>query len=316
MFTTRRLSCLTTTRVAPWSALFGLSAVPFACSDPSSIPTDKTTSGNGGIQATAAAASSGALDAGTTETDVEAGAPSDVPSDAPSDAGMAVDISGDWAMFAFADPVAVSIAQHGGELTGTGCCGGLPSESATLDCCSPLGGSIHGRRMNFTFAVELASSAYAADAFVSADGTRMAGAFHGASGWLDEPTAWLRLDPGQVWLSGPDETALTALEAHAGSYALRLQGEVSVGIYTPGQRYSLHVVGRRPETMVYGALGAFWHTELTWNEAAQTLTAGPVPQTDPRLPIELELRFENETLANVTALLPSDEVATFSVGAP
>jgi hypothetical protein len=270
---------------------------------------------SGGGDASTASVPDGVMsEAGVAVNDVDSG-PVAAALDAGASPVASVDVSGDWAMFAFEDPVAVSLTQQGEDISGTGCCGGLPTEQTFIDCCSSLAGSIVGRRVNFAFAVELAPGTYAVDAFVSSDGTRMAGAFHNLGGWGDEPTAWLRLGPGQAWLSARGDDELIVPDALTGTFLLTLDSEASVGTYAPAQSYRLQLMAGA-EAMVRGALGAFWHSELAWNEAEQTLTAGPVPETDPALPTELDLRFEEEALVSVTALLPSGEVARFSVSGP
>jgi hypothetical protein len=64
--------------------------------------------------------------------------------------------------------------------------------------------------------------------------------------------------------------------------------------------------------LIAGDLGAFWGGELSWNDAEETLIAGPVPETDPELPIELRLRFIGGTLVEVEAMLSSGDTGTFS----
>jgi hypothetical protein len=56
---------------------------------------------------------------------------------------------------------------------------------------------------------------------------------------------------------------------------------------------------------VYGELGAFWSGEMTWNEGAQTLVVGPVPETTPGAPVSLSLHFDGATLTTVEAVMAS-----------
>jgi hypothetical protein len=57
-------------------------------------------------------------------------------------------------------------------------------------------------------------------------------------------------------------------------------------------------------------LGAFWQTEIAWNDAEQTLVAGPVAETAPDIATQLTLHFAGETFVSVDALFPSGEKRT------
>jgi hypothetical protein len=220
----------------------------------------------------------------------------------------AIDVSGNWAMFHFEDPVAVSLTQRGTELSGRGCCAGLGADEA-LDCCGPIkGGSIVDRNVAFAFSFE--SGSYAADVFVSADGQRMAGRFHGSAA-LGSPTAWVRIGPADLWLPRPSVPLPAAVGSLNGGFDLVLAGTAPVGAFLPSTPYRLSIRSSH-EVMLSGDLGAFWEGELSWNDNDETLIAGPVPETHPDLPTELHLRFEAETLIDVVATLPSGDKATFS----
>jgi hypothetical protein len=223
----------------------------------------------------------------------------------------AVDVSGNWAMFGFEDPVAVSLTQSGTTLSGRGCCAGLATEEP-LDCCGPIkGGSIIDRNVEFAFAFD--PYLYAADVFVSADGQRMAGRFHGTAAW-GSATAWLRIGPADQWLPPPSVPLPAAVRSRVlnSGFDLVLAGTAPVGAFLPSTPYRLNIRTSH-EAVLSGDLGAFWEGELTWNDSDETLIAGPVPETDPELPTELHLRFEGRVLIEVVATLPSGDTATFSI---
>src|ERR1700690_2936371 len=64
--------------------------------------------------------------------------------------------------------------------------------------------------------------------------------------------------------------------------------------------------------MIYGDLGAFWMTEMSWQEQSQALQVGPVPATDPSLPVGLNLRFNGTVLNEVVATAPSGATYLFA----
>ena len=219
-----------------------------------------------------------------------------------------VDVSGNWAMFFFEDPVAVSLQQDGTELHGIGCCGGLNTE---LDfCCAPIaGGKIEGRHVQFGFPVDAAAGVYMADVFVSEDGERMAGPFHSLSGW-GVPTAWVRIAYGEAWLPRTNVQLADQLSPYAGSFTLTLTHAEPVSVFTPNTDYALHLTTPRG-VFVFGDLGSFWEGELSWDESSETLLAGPVPETHPDLPIELRLSFAGTELLEVVATFAAGEATTF-----
>ena len=290
-----------------------------ACGQSGSPPGGAPAAGAG--SSGAGAPSAGTTDAGgasgSSETDAGSGGASGSSETDAGSGGAAgggspattVDVSGEWAMFTFADPVAVSLRQDGTVLSGTGCCGGL--NPAVDFCCSPIaGGSIIGRNVKFAFPIDIAGGPYAADVFVSADGSRMAGAFHNVVGW-GPPMAWVRIASGEPWLPETSGELANVVEPRAATFALTLNGVESVLGFSPDATYSFGLVYDL-RAMVYGDLGSFWEGELSWNEAEQTLTAGPVPETHPELPTELRLRFEDTLLLEVGATFPSLETASFS----
>jgi hypothetical protein len=212
---------------------------------------------------------------------------------------------GRWAIFTFEDPVGIELSEEAGVLSGLGCYGGLPTTAFPdlRNYCAPLRGSAEGRHVQFDFRAE--GYTYAANVYASADGQRMAGDFHDTGSWHSHAFTWLRVGPEDPWLHQPDEptAAGAALANRDGKYAL--QGLVEED-------------GRPGYVMIYGyfrtiagSLGAFWETEMTWNEAERTLVAGPVAATDPDLATQLTLHFGAASLLSVDAVFPSGKTATF-----
>jgi hypothetical protein len=217
----------------------------------------------------------------------------------------AVDISGEWAMFSWEDPVAVSLTQDGTSLNGRGCCAGLNGDF-TLNCCGQIAdGSIVGRRAQFGFSFEIGELYdYSADVTVSEDGRRMLGWFSRIV-W---PMAWVRLEGAALergWLTSDDSVLVAAVASREGRSVLALTvAPVDGRDYDPNATYELTVVSDSVP-MLRGDFGPFWAGEMTWLDAEQTLVAGPVPGTDPAFPILLRLRFEESTLAAVEAEMAS-----------
>ena len=156
-------------------------------------------------------------------------------------------------------------------------------------------------RASFGFSFDVSNgsevSDYSTDVFVSADGQRMAGTFSRTG----EPVAWLRIasnEPSLPYLTAP----LPALGAHAGSYGLVLADDPAPGGDFVGQHvYRMNVNDR----FVSGELGPFWSPEMSWRADAQTLTAGPVPETAPGLPVALSLQVDGSTVVSVEARMAS-----------
>ena len=286
--------------------------------DMTSVSAEDSTSGGqpGSTEATTAGAASttgvsagGASSRGTGSDGLAAGgALGGSSTEGSADGGPAtnVDVSGNWAMFVFEDPVAVSLQQDGTELRGFGCCGGLDPDLGF--CCNPIaGGTIEGRRVQFGFSVDL--GVYMADVFVSEDGERMAGPFHALDGW-GKPRAWVRIAAGETWLPRANIQLADQLSPYSGRFILTLIDEKPVGVFTPDTNYALDLVAS-DRAFVFGDLGSFWDGELSWDESSETLLAGPVPETHPDLPIELRLSFTGTELPEVVATLPSGEAVTF-----
>jgi hypothetical protein len=220
-------------------------------------------------------------------------------------------------MFAFEDPVAVSLSQSGTDLSGFGCCAGLNAD-VSVDCCGDIvNGSIVDRRASFEFSFESGEAfTYGADVFVSADGKRMLGPF--SRGAL--VTAWVPItgntSEGIGWLRTSDAVLDEVVRARAGNYELLLAGAPAGGdSYAPDTPYAIGISNARP-ALVFGDLGPFWAGEMAWQEGEQTLVIGPVPETDPAFPVALRLRFEDVVLSAVEAQMSSGDRYLFSAALP
>jgi hypothetical protein len=213
-------------------------------------------------------------------------------------------LDGRWAMFSFEDPVAVELSEEAGVLSGLGCYGGLPSPGFpdVFGSCQKLGGTADGRHIQFSFAAE--GFTYAANVYASADGQRMAGDFHDTATWRAAAFTWLRIGTDYPWLRQSHEpTALSmALEARSGRFGL----EGLVDRYDKPGYLAIYTSTRT----IVGSLGAFWQTEIVWNEAEQTLVAGPVAETAPEIATQLTLHFSGLTFVSVDAVFPSGEERT------
>jgi len=234
------------------------------------------------------------------------------------------DVSGRWAMIAFEDPVAVGLREMGGVLTGEGCCTGLDSSSgppAPFMCCGPVNGEIATRHATFWLTFELGSQSikYWSDAFVSANGQRMTGRFktmtsqHVMDGdYPGIPVAWVRIGFADNWLPVGISAAHQVLTTRSGAYDLVLSEERAAGNdFAPNQTYRLGLGYR----FVTGDLGVFWDGEMSWNASDQTMVVGPVPETEPRLPVALALHFQGPTLTSVDATMSSGARYSFQATA-
>lgn len=218
------------------------------------------------------------------------------------------DISGRWAMFAFEDPVAVDLKQTGDVLSGRGCCSGLGADAyPELDCCGAVTGEIAGRHASFGFTFDLNLSepyVYATEANVSVDGRRMTGTFSRTG----SPVAWVRLGAGENFLPEPDQAFIDVMYARGGGYTLAVSDAPAGGAdFSAQEMYRFYVYYR----YVFGALGSYLSSEMTWNAHEQTLLVGPVPETDPGLPVQLRLHFDGNTLTSVEATMGSGLRYTF-----
>lgn len=216
----------------------------------------------------------------------------------PSEPKPAPSIDGRWGMTAFEDPVGVSLQQSDGVLSGEGCVVGAPGGFTPMpvSLCGPLTGQIDGRNASFEFDFELA--VYKARVVVSEDGQRMAGRFKGVGEeFLAWTTAWIRVDPEQLWLSSGGEQLPEDL---LGDYDLNLSKSS-----TDGSDFSFAVTYTLTLSKyyaIYGDLGAFWYSEIApLAPDATALKVGPVAPTLPELPVELELRLAGGELSEVLA---------------
>jgi hypothetical protein len=82
--------------------------------------------------------------------------------------------------------------------------------------------------------------------------------------------------------------------------------------FASGKAYQVGLESYAEAPMIYGELGSFWMTEMIWQEQAQALQVGPVPATDPSLPVALNLRFDGTTLIEVEATAPSGATYLFA----
>jgi len=224
-----------------------------------------------------------------------------------------INISGRWGMFSFEDPVGVLITQTpDGTLRGRGCASEAPGSSLLGDpapvFCGDLSGTVHGNRVEFQFPPVL-DRVYATRVTVSEDGKRMAGTFDSGGGNLMK-VSWLRVADDAPWLPpGPS----TFDEPLAGTYTLTLVETTGKGgDFAAGTSYRVSYSRRT----LLGDLGTFWNTEISDPNAGTPLRVGPVPATDPGLPMSLELDFGSTGFTGIRAVTPSGSSYTFSAKQP
>jgi hypothetical protein len=219
-----------------------------------------------------------------------------------------VDISGRWAMFQFEDPVGVQLVQTGGVLTGQGCVSGVPPlDSDPGPYCGGIQGTVTGNHASFVF--HPLGDSYIADATVSSDGMRMTSRFHGVS-WLPFPTAWLRVADGQIWLT---PASVPGQPYASGSYQLILSSAAPGATeYLPDTTY--HLIYDRGR--LSGDLGSFWTSEISpLNDSRSgigSFRVGPVPETDPALPVSLSMDIGAGVFTHVAAVTGSGHAYEFS----
>ena len=224
------------------------------------------------------------------------------------------DVVGRWAQFGTDDANAVELLQNADVLSGSGCLAGLPAPS-DLDhhYCADLIGKVQGQRV--TFAYEPGGAHEGADLWVSADGRRMAGRHRFDDVWWG-PVAWLRFGKDEIFLphtGKPEEPITLVLEARVGIWALeQVSGPPAIFVGRTDQGVYLNIPSDPKGGFVFGTLGAFWQDEMTWNEAEQTLSVGPVPETVPGLPTQLLLHFEGVSLQAVEASRADGKLLSFA----
>ncbi|HEY6724686.1 MAG TPA: hypothetical protein VI197_11675 [Polyangiaceae bacterium] len=226
----------------------------------------------------------------------------------------ALDLTGNWGMFLFEDPVAVRIHQEGDVLTGVGCC--IPDAAAEQYCCGPITGNVAGDRATFSFPLGRLGDRYRAEVIASDDFMRLGGSFFRDDA-SDTPlvsmkTAWLRYGFDQeTWLTiHPDlESELRSL---SGSVLRLNEASESGDGYAHGEGYQLLTAFGS----VGGDLGAFWGSELRVRESDGAIVAGPVPVTDPTLPQALVLLRDGTRLLEAEVTMASGASYRFDVVSP
>jgi hypothetical protein len=221
-----------------------------------------------------------------------------------------VDISGRWGMFLFEDPVALDVVQNGNRITGLGCDAGLPDLEAdsahTSDYCAPLRGEVEADRAWFAF--DISAYAFRAEVTVSRDASRMAGEFLDIFGQRFK-SSWLRLRNEETALVRRSKRDQAAID---GRYDLRLMGSVSSeSSFDPLRTYEITYIAAYG---IYGDLGAFYYTEISGDETPSgPLLVGPVPATDPTVPVSIRFdrnawQLTHATVADVHGVVSEFEV--------
>lgn len=222
-----------------------------------------------------------------------------------------LNLTGNWGLFLFEDPVSIRLNQEGDQLTGVGCC--LPDEAAGQYCCGAIIGSVEGDRASFSFPLGALGGRYRADVVVSEDLMRMGGSFYRddetETPVVSMKTAWLRYGLDQEnWLTTYPELE-SELRELSGK-VLRLSDESEPGDgFERGEDYELLTAFGS----VGGDLGAFWGSELHVREADGAIVAGPVPATDPDLPESLVLHRDGTALIDAVVTMPSGASYRFEV---
>jgi hypothetical protein len=216
------------------------------------------------------------------------------------------EIAGRWAMFFFEDPVGIQVTEADGTLTGLGCASGTPPlQEPNLDYCGDVHGTVQANQASFDFKFDRYD--YIANTTVSADAQRMTGRFHGAVDWLPYPTAWLRVSEGKEGLPGRDPSDPPE---ESGDYDLRLSNaDPGATEYVPNTVYSLYYSYRGS---LSGDLGCFWDAEITRPNADGPIQVGPVPLTDPALPVSMSIEVNEKRLTQFSVVTGSGHSYTFS----
>jgi hypothetical protein len=184
-----------------------------------------------------------------------------------------------------------------------GCFTGLPAYNGPEDNCGALRslGNANDQR-HFTFAMtfhEPPLVTYAADVYLSEDGQRMAGTFLS----FQPRTGDVPLPPVETWrlgyawlpLTGPGlyvPFSVKDVPLPERSAKLNLvEDELGLGELSFDKSYWFAFRDTGRGVAIVGDLGAFFDTELRWDEVSQTLSAGPVAETVPGYPVALEVTY-------------------------
>jgi hypothetical protein len=203
------------------------------------------------------------------------------------------------------DWVVVDLEQRGTHLTGLGCYNGFltaQEEEEFLDSdCGEIAGSIVDNHVQFAFlAHPIGAMLYEAELLVDEQRQRMTGiTTQGDFG--DYLSVWLRAGTDERWLTSEFEWPAEIIR---GWYVLELTDSSAGDQYAVGQTYRLKIDDRGG---IGGELGCFWNTEFTLgggDAGISTVSVGPVPITQPDLPIALQLSFSFGVLTNVEAETP------------
>jgi hypothetical protein len=201
-------------------------------------------------------------------------------------------------MFAFEDPLGVSLIPRGTALIGEGCASGAPPPD-DLQVCGPVIGN--STEQHASFAIQFFDGTeYRAEVTVSADGQRMTGRFKGTGDWFPYPShsmTWLRVADGEPWLVR-DRTE----RAEDGNYDLFLI-EAADG----GQEFTRDQVYRfsQRQGVISGSLGAFWHTESRLSFSGNSREVGPVPVTAPELAVSMSIQQADGVVQEISAVTGS-----------
>lgn len=225
---------------------------------------------------------------------------------------QATGLSGNWGLFVFDEPVAVRLERQGDELTGFGCC--IPDAAAEAFCCGRVTGSVRGNKISFSFPLASRQESYRADVVWSEDGARMGGEFFrdqedSAESSPAVKSAWLRYDSDERnWLDRNPDLANELSALHNPIVRLsRVSSEGDGFVYDTDYQLVTSRDG------LGGDLGPFWGTEISVRSSDGAIVAGPVPVTDPDLPVSLVLRRDGAQLLDIEATLPSGASYLFDV---
>ncbi|HEX3697898.1 MAG TPA: hypothetical protein VH374_21170 [Polyangia bacterium] len=223
---------------------------------------------------------------------------------------------------------AVILNDGAGAISGTGCAGYLPPEGSmapNLGDCGPLIGSIDQSHVTFQFQVDFDGGiTFAADVYASLDGTRMAGRFFSVPkknapldgpGWLSEPTAWGRLDSTESWFARrawPSDLDQAWTPSGPGFDLTLIDDPKNGDDFSAIRTYRIAQLW----SGLVGDLGAFLPNEVAFTQAptgeTTILSAGPVPETAPGLPVALKLDLQGGALVRAEASMASGATYAFT----